>query len=67
MKQPRTLEGRRWLDREDASAYLGISPTTFDRELRDLLPASHITSRAVYDRQDIDRILESRKRKEFTL
>lgn len=67
MGKPRNIAGRRWLNREDVAAYLGISPATFDRELRDLLPASNITTRPVYDREDIDRLLEGRKRKEFEL
>ena len=67
MKHEKNISQQRWLNRNAAAMYLGISPATFDRELRDLLPASNISSRPVWDREDIDNLLLARKAKVVSL
>lgn len=52
---------KRWLTADEASEYLGMSRQTFWRQCRKLFVPSGITSRPLYDRNDLDSFLEQRK------
>jgi len=61
LEQAVRLLGRRWFDRNDAAAYLGIGPATFDKEVRPHLTPAILGRREKFDREEIDRLMESRK------
>lgn len=62
------IKERRWLDRNDAAAYLGVSVNTISRWVRAGILATHrlpegdedakAPARTWYDRHEIDRVLE---------
>lgn len=54
---------KRWFTQDEAAAYLGMAKETFWRRCRKLFVPAGITNRPLYDRNDLDRYLESRKAK----
>jgi predicted DNA-binding transcriptional regulator AlpA len=56
---------RRWMDRLEASEYLGISDRHFDVTIRPHIRPVALGKRLVYDRNEIDAVMESKKMPEF--
>lgn len=54
---------RRWLTRKESALYLGMDPLSFDQNVRPFIPESHGSSRPLFDKNDIDKLIEGRKRR----